>query len=104
MTMSNEAYREDTIKNIPFTELFIEYREKLKYGQALEEAMNESYRDGEISQMFALASELAVVSIKVQILQHEAQRRDEEEALQRLEEVSEVEAALFRELINSLLR
>lgn len=102
MTMNNEAYRENDIKNIPFTELFAEYREKFKYGQALEREMNEAYRAGEIGQMFALAAELGVVSIQIQILNREVKRRDKEDAPLSAEEVREVEAVLFEELVNSL--
>lgn len=104
MTMNNKAYHEDVIKVIPFTELFAEYREKIKYGQALEREMNEAYRDGEIGQMFTLASELGVVSIQLQILQSEVKRRDEEDGPLSPEEASEVEAALFEELVNNLFR
>ena len=66
--------------------------------------MNEAYRAGEIGQMFALASELGVVSIQIQILQREVTRRDEEDAPLSAEEAREVEAVLFEELVNSLFR
>lgn len=102
MTMSNEAYRENTIKSIPFTDLFADYRKLAKHGQSLEAEMNEAYRAGEIGQMFALASELGVVSIQLQILQHEVERRDEEDGPLSAEEAREAEAALFEELLNIL--
>lgn len=103
MTMSNEAYRENVIKYIPFTELFAEYRDQYKYGQELERKMNEAYRAGEIGQMYALAAELGVVSIQIQIIQHEVNRRDAEETPLSDEEAREIEAALFEELANSLI-
>lgn len=103
MTMSNVAYHEDIIKNVPLTELFDEYQDKYRDGQALEEAMNEAFRDGEIERMFDFAKVLAVISIKIQIIQHEIQRRDAEEALLRPEGVSEAEVALFDALVNSYL-
>lgn len=104
MTMSNVAYHKDIIKNVPLTELFDEYQDKTRDGQALEEAMNEAYLAGEIERMFDFAKVLAVISIKIQIIQLEIQRRDEEEALLGPEWVSEVEAALFDDLVNSYLR
>ena len=104
MAMSNEEYRENDIKSIPFVDLFAEYRERFKYGQALEQEMSEAYRAGEIGQMFALASELGVVSIQAQILNREVKRRGEEDAPLSPEEVSQVEAVLLEELINSLLQ
>lgn len=102
MTMNNEAYRENDIKNIPFPELFTEYQEKVNYVLELETEMNQAYSTGDIGEVFAISAVLGVVSTQLQIMKREVTRRDEEDGPLSAEEAREVEAVLFQQMINNL--
>lgn len=104
MTMSNEDYAQENIREIPFGKLFAEFRETFSRAAELERQMNEAYFDGDIGLSFAYASELGVLTIRVQIMQAEVERRDEEDGPLTPEESAEAQAAVFDELLKSLFR
>ena len=104
MAMSNEEYRENDIKNVPFKVLFNEYRKAYRYMLEVENEMNRAYRDGEIGEMFANAAELGVISIQLQLLENEVKRRDEEDGPISDEEMLEVEVLLLEEMVINLFK
>lgn len=104
MALSTVDYQQANLKAIPFVMMFKEYREKVMYGIELEQEMNWAYEAHDTEAMFSIASELGVISIQIQLLQAEANRRDEEDGLFSEEEVREVEAALFEELLAAMFK
>lgn len=102
MGMSNESYTQDNIKEIPFIELFANFREAFSRANELEKAVNEAYFNDDVGLAFVYAATLGVVQIKVQIMEREVERRDEEEGPLSPEETAEVQSVILNEMLQSL--
>lgn len=103
MTLSAASFTRNNLKNFTFGELFNAYSEILSGGTELERKMNEAFEDNDPWVVFEYASDLGVIQIKLQLIQAEMKRRDEEDGPITEEERSEAENALFEALVKSLM-